>query len=189
MELSRSRILLVTLLVEGSLIALYVSWLFWRGYQFPGLPTSTDILNGLIFCLPLLIFNLTLFGPLSNALEILKPCRQFKADIILPLARKLDFPSAVLISSLAGLGEELFFRGILQTEFGLIVASLSFALLHFGTAICSYIFIGSLYLLFGFYFGLMFETTGSLWAVIFTHALYDLIVILYLKHFDSSKEN
>ncbi|MCB0358640.1 MAG: CPBP family intramembrane metalloprotease [Bdellovibrionales bacterium] len=182
MRLERKTVLLVSAIVEGALILAYVVWARLRPAPPLGIPGSEDVLLALQFCLPLLVFNFAFFGPLANRLSFLQGCRAFRDSIVRPLADALDPGSAFIVAALAGIGEELFFRGIFQTEFGLLVASLLFALLHFGPAIRSYLFIGSMYLLFGFYFGLMYDLTGSLWVPIISHATYDFVVLVVLRY-------
>lgn len=95
-------------------------------------------------------------------------------------------PGAVLlISILAGVGEELLVRGVLQgwlterwsAEWAIVVAAVVFGLAHS---------ISRLYFVFatviGLYLGILYHLTGNLLVVIVTHALYDWIVIhLYLR--------
>ncbi|MGM0672085.1 MAG: CPBP family intramembrane glutamic endopeptidase [Pseudomonadota bacterium] len=96
------------------------------------------------------------------------------------------WPGAVLlISVLAGVGEELLVRGVLQgwlterwsPEWAIVVAAVVFGVAHS---------ISRLYFLFatviGLYLGVLYHLTGNLLVVIVTHALYDWIVIhLYLR--------
>ncbi len=95
-------------------------------------------------------------------------------------------PGAVLlISLLAGVGEELLVRGVLQgwlserwsPAWAILIAAVVFGLAHS---------ISRLYFVFatliGLYLGVLYHLTGNLLVVIVTHALYDWIVIhLYLR--------
>ncbi|WP_019626733.1 CPBP family intramembrane glutamic endopeptidase [Thioalkalivibrio sp. ALJT] len=95
-------------------------------------------------------------------------------------------PGAVLLLSiLAGVGEELLVRGVLQgwleTRWGpvsaILVAALVFGLAHGISRF--YFFFATLV---GLYLGVLYHITGNLLVVIVTHALYDWIVIhLYLR--------
>jgi len=90
----------------------------------------------------------------------------------------------VLVAALAGLGEELFFRGLLQLGFSsithvwlaVLLTSLIFGLAHAITPTYFFLaFIISLYL------GFLFVLTGNLLVPIAIHALYDLFVFLFIR--------
>jgi len=89
----------------------------------------------------------------------------------------------VLISLLAGFGEELLFRGVLQGWLtglagpwvGVMVAALVFGLLH---CLSWTYFVFAV--IFGLYLGVIYELTGNLLIVCLIHALYDWAAIHYL---------
>ncbi|MDF2946979.1 MAG: protease [Bacillales bacterium] len=83
-----------------------------------------------------------------------------------------------LIAAIVSVSEELLFRGILQTTFGLIWSSSIFALIHFR-------YLNKPILLFfvvliSFVFGWIFEFTDSLWTTIIAHFLVDFILGMIL---------
>lgn len=93
--------------------------------------------------------------------------------------------AVVLVSLLAGLGEELLFRGVIQAGLAdlwsplaaLILASLLFGLAH--AISLSYLLLASMM---GLYLGLLYHWTGNLLVPIIVHALYDWIAIhFYLR--------
>ena len=88
-----------------------------------------------------------------------------------------------LVATFAGLGEELFFRGLLQLGLSIFVdvwlaillTSLIFGLAHAVTFLyCILAFLVSLYL------GLLFIHTDNLVVPIAVHALYDFFVFMYI---------
>jgi membrane protease YdiL (CAAX protease family) len=89
----------------------------------------------------------------------------------------------IFISVFAGIGEELFFRGILQRIFirmtsspwlGIILTAAIFSAFHFQ-------FYGFFpRLLLGILLGVIYWYSGSLWPAILAHFLYDALVIVYL---------
>ena len=88
-----------------------------------------------------------------------------------------------LVAALAGIGEELFFRGLLQlglTTFvdvwlAILLVSLVFGLAHAVSFLyCILAFIVSLYL------GFLFVHTNNLVVPIAVHALYDFFVFMYV---------
>lgn len=100
-----------------------------------------------------------------------------------------SWPIILCLSAMAGISEELFFRGAIQyalTEnfsplFGLGVASLLFGLGH---AISWYYFLLTLFI--GFILGGVFLLTGALLPVIIAHILYDVWAFRRLKRLIAS---
>ena len=186
MHYSRNRILLISLLLEGLLCGFYLTWLYFQpqgiliGWHL--LPGVSELAFGALATLPLFALNYLLFGPLSHTVPSLVTCFEFKDRIVKPLADELDIYSAFAVALCAGIGEELFFRGLLQEQFGLFVASVAFSLLHFGPAAARYKFIALLYVLIGVYFGVLYERTGRLWEPITAHVIYDYIALLYMRY-------
>jgi hypothetical protein len=82
----------------------------------------------------------------------------------------------VALSCLAGLSEEVFFRGILQPEIGLALASLVFGLLH--AISLPYVVWATLM---GGYLGCLLQLTQHLWVPIITHTLVDLVGLWYIR--------
>ena len=107
-------------------------------------------------------------------------------ELFLQYMATLKLWQLTLIAALAGIGEELFFRGLLQLGlyyfFGdvwiaILISSLLFGLAH---AITPTYFVLSFVV--SIYFGWIFVHTGNLLVPIAIHALYDLFVFLYLRH-------
>jgi membrane protease YdiL (CAAX protease family) len=106
---------------------------------------------------------------------------------LVPLLRDCRATELALIALLAGLGEEMLFRGVLQesvagwiggqagTWIGLAVVSLLFGLLHALTA--SYAVLAGLI---GLYLGWLWIATGNLLVPIAAHAAYDFLAMVYL---------
>lgn len=78
----------------------------------------------------------------------------------------------MLVSLFSGVGEEAFFRGAVQQEFGLVVAAIAFGALHVGPD-RRYLLWTVWALLAGFLFGWLFWVTGGLLAPILAHALHN----------------
>lgn len=91
--------------------------------------------------------------------------------------------AVVVVSALAGLGEELLFRGVIQAGAsasfggwsGLLVASVLFGLMH---ALSRAYFV--LATLMGLYLGALYQVTDNLLLPAIVHGLYDAIAIGYL---------
>jgi uncharacterized protein len=86
-----------------------------------------------------------------------------------------------ILAALAGVSEELLFRGVIQTglarvmpaALALLVASISFGLAHFATV--TYAVLAGIM---GLYLGALLQLQGSLVAPMITHALYDFAALI-----------
>ena len=101
-------------------------------------------------------------------------------DFLLPLFSSAPRGSVVVVSALAGVGEELLFRGVIQDGltgvfgplFAVILASVLFGVAH--AVSVAYFIIATLM---GGYLGWLYLQTGNLLVPIVVHALYDWIAI------------
>jgi membrane protease YdiL (CAAX protease family) len=89
-----------------------------------------------------------------------------------------------VISLLAGIGEELMFRGLVQDLIasawgpwaGLLLASLLFGLAH--PISVTYAIVAAMM---GLYLGCLYVSSGNLLVPIITHALYDFLALVWLN--------
>jgi membrane protease YdiL (CAAX protease family) len=142
-----------------------------------GQPPATQIIFGLLSGITIasivlfLLLKASFFSHLRTFIrEVLAQVRPTTLDML-------------LIATLAGFGEELFFRATLQPALGLWLTSLIFALGHTGIsfkpaklAFAAFVFtmgllLGAIYLRYG------------LIAAIVLHAVYDLVFLLAVKRF------
>jgi membrane protease YdiL (CAAX protease family) len=109
--------------------------------------------------------------------------RQFVDQVVQPLFRDCTLADLALIALLAGLGEELLFRGLLQEALAgwlgpwpaLAAVSLLFGLMHPMTAAYAV-----LAFLAGAYLGWVYLASGNLLVPILAHALYDFTALVYI---------
>ena len=117
------------------------------------------------------------------------------ADVVDRLLRPLFSKTSILhlavISALAGIGEELMFRGLIQEGLarwigepmgvwiGLVVASVLFGMLHPMNS--AYILLATAM---GFFLGGLWIATENLLVPITTHAVYDFLAILWIAKVD-----
>ncbi|MBS3060325.1 MAG: CPBP family intramembrane metalloprotease [DPANN group archaeon] len=80
----------------------------------------------------------------------------------------------LILAMAAGFVEEIFFRGYLQRQTNIIFASFMFALAHLGFGSISEV-IGVFVL--GIILGIEYKKSGSLFAPVLSHYLYDFIVL------------
>ena len=88
--------------------------------------------------------------------------------------------SLVLVSIFSGVGEEAFFRGALQQEFGLVGASLLFGVAHIGPD-RRYLVWTAWAVLAGFVFGFLYDVSGGLLAPILAHTAHNSATLLLWK--------
>jgi membrane protease YdiL (CAAX protease family) len=92
-------------------------------------------------------------------------------------ARRRDL---VLVAVFSGVGEEVFFRGALQPELGLVATSLLFGALHVGPdrryLVWTFWALGA-----GFLFGFLYVWTGGILAPATAHVLHNAVTLLLWK--------
>ena len=138
--MSRRKLVLFAVLFEGGLagVALGLGWLcnqppwphlHWDATDFSlGVAATVPMLAGFFLCLR------AAFRPLVRIKNLLY-------EIVGPLFRECSTAELALISILAGLGEEMLFRGVLQGLFtrwltiwgGIVAVNILFGLLHMVT--------------------------------------------------------
>ncbi len=175
-------IVLLVAISEMVLAAIFFVWQWYHGLAlFPVMPSSVHLLEGAVHAGVLFAVNIFVLSVIVRRSREDSSFRHFIDCVVHPLAAELSLLAALVVSVFAGIGEELFFRGVLQSELGLLVASVLFAVLHFGTALKRYPVVVCFYFLIGLYIGVVFEENGSLWTVILMHALYDFLALVYLR--------
>ena len=88
--------------------------------------------------------------------------------------------SLILVSVFSGVGEEAFFRGAVQQEFGLVVASVLFGLAHIGPD-RRYLVWTAWAVFAGFIFGVIYDLSGGLLAPVFAHTAHNATTLLLWK--------
>ena len=188
-----SRTLVVASVVEGGLgvVALAIGWLcgHWpaigMGWSSPEVSEQVQFIGlGVAATLPPLIALALIdrfpFAPLDRVRQIAE------------IAVRQMFPSPrlwqlALVAAVAGLGEELLFRGLVQAGLArliggpaglwiaLLAASLLFGVFHWLSTTYALLAAAA-----GLYFGWLLIATGSLWPPVVAHALYDFAALWYL---------
>jgi membrane protease YdiL (CAAX protease family) len=138
------------------------------------------ILLGLLASLPLLAgLRWTLrthSKPIQRLIHVVQ-------DQLGPLVAARSLAELALVAGLAGLAEEVLFRGVMQGELarrlpGLValgLTSVAFGLAHFLTV--SYALLAALA---GLYLGALYWAQGNLLIPVVAHALYDLVALAQL---------
>ena len=172
------QLVLLAMAGEGALAVVAVVWGEVRGIRFGLGSVAEGLWVGVAAAIVLALANWYL---LCRAPEVagIGAIRRLYEENLKPAFGGLQVLDLVAISIAAGIGEELLFRGVLQSEVGLVLASLVFGLLHTG---------GSGTLAFGCWVAVMGGVLGGLaiWtngllAPIVAHAAYDAAALAYIR--------
>ncbi|MGC8639075.1 MAG: CPBP family intramembrane glutamic endopeptidase [Isosphaeraceae bacterium] len=178
----RDVIIMFAVFFEGGLAPLSLLLGWWWGHnplqQFSW--NAGDALKGVIAALPMIgLFLVVLRWPIGP----LRKIKSFCEDEFVPLLAGSSWSDMALIAISAGVGEEMLFRGAIQTSlgawlgdlWGLSLAGLLFGMLHPISIPYIVVTFGV-----GLFLGGEYVYTGNLLAVIVTHALYDFALMGYL---------
>lgn len=152
------------------------------GRLFPW-PLSLDPRDGLLGLVaavpPAVLVGALWLPPLAHIGAV----RRMREGILDRLAPILATPLAATswtgmtgIAVCAGVGEELFFRGLLQSTMGILPSALVFGLFHVLT-LSYFLFATAM----GLYFSLLLVWSGNLLPVIVAHAAYDVFALYLLR--------
>lgn len=156
---------------------LAVAAALWNGLRGRDFPVGDSVVFGLLLGL------LAAAGTVSLGLAAYRliPVMRKMADELAPmLVDRMGVSDLVLISMFSGLSEEMFFRGAVQPEFGLVVAALAFGLVHIGPD-RRYLIWTVWAILAGFLFGFLYRFSGGLLAPVVAHSLHNAATFLIWK--------
>jgi len=121
---------------------------------------------------------LVLVGLTRLAVRVTEAGRRL-ARALSDLLGPLCVPEALALALLSGIGEELFFRGMLQQQIGYVGASVVFGLVHIGPGREFAPWTGFAVIA-GFLFGGLVLLTGSLLAAVVAHAATNAINLVWI---------
>jgi uncharacterized protein len=165
-----------------ALLSLVLGWVFGHPPLKHFVWSLEDALTGVVATVPLVLMFLAMMrwpvGPLARV-------KKFCEYEVVPLLNNSSWSEIGLISVSVGVGEEMLFRGVIQTSissslglpWGLVLASLLFGLLH--PVSLTYMIIASVLSL---YLGSVLILGGNLLTVMIVHVLYDFAALGYLLH-------
>ena len=159
-------------LFYGSLTVAAALWSGLRGFdlRFFGHSVISSTLLGALTAVATVSLGLL-------AYRFLPTLREIAEELAPRLVDGADRGSLVLVSIFSGVGEETFFRGAVQQEFGLVIASLVFGLVHVGPD-RRYLVWTTWAVLAGFLFGALYEVTGGLLAPVLAHSAHNAATLL-----------
>jgi uncharacterized protein len=176
----------MAVIVEGglALVALVLAWLFSVPLRVQLPSTTSDLvsatLRGLLVTLPMLV---AFFWLVHSSRATLRQLREQVEWLIGEMFPDATIGQFAMVAVLAGVGEELLFRGVVQWVVsawttpivGLVIASLLFGLLH---ALSKLYFV--LATAIGFLFGWLVYEYNDLVAPMVAHSVYDFVALVYL---------
>lgn len=186
MAMTSKNFALTAVMFEGglALVAIGLGWLLGQPplqtFRFEARPAALAVAATLP---PLAMFWVCLKAPLPALQTIVR----ILDETLVPMFRDCGLVQLAIVSALAGLGEEMLFRGVIQAAIagqiggsygvwiGLAAAAVLFGMLHAITP--TYALLAGLI---GLYLGWLWLLCGNLLAPITTHALYDFVVLAYL---------
>jgi membrane protease YdiL (CAAX protease family) len=192
----RRNITAIAFAFEGGLGILALTFGLWLDHwPLPGVELTaeawpaqqTAVLWGIAATVPMLLGmwlgDRFAFGPL---LEVKRDVER----LVVPMFANCSILDLALISLAAGFGEEMLFRGLLQSGLAewlrpplgpwvaVLAASFAFGLVHMVST--AYAVLATLI---GVYLGVLLLCSGNLLTPVVAHGLYDFIALLYLVRF------
>ena len=173
-----TRLLVVALAGEGLLTGLALVWIRLRGLAVGAGAPMTGLGMGLGVAALLALVNFVVLR-VAPPIQPVRAIRRLYRETLRPLFATASSLEIVCISLAAGVGEELLFRGAVQAEFGVIVASVLFGVAHIGGR--SSVAFGLWVIVMGFGLGGLAHAAGGLLAPMEAHAAYDAVAISYIR--------
>lgn len=93
--------------------------------------------------------------------------------------RNRSIPHIFFLCLIISFTEELLFRGVIQTHFGIWTASLLFAVLHF--RYLTKVLLFSMVMLISVLLGFVYESTDNLFVTVFAHFIIDLVFAIQIR--------
>ena len=171
-------LLVVALAGEGLLTGVALAWIRLRALPVEVGDPVAGLGLGVGAAVPLALINYAVLR-LAPPIQPVRAIRRLYRETLRPLFATVRPLEIVGISLAAGVGEELLFRGAVQAEFGLVVASALFGLAHIGGR--SSVVFGLWVAVMGFGLGGLAHAAGGLLAPIVAHAAYDAVAISFIR--------
>ena len=176
---SDGQLVQLELIVAAGLILVAMVWDISRRLGVWASLTTISLLDlalGLVAAIPPLLTVLLLELELDDYVPGLRGLRHNIHRVLMPLIGRIRWPEALLLSALAGMSEEIFFRGVLQREVGIVLASVIFGLCH--ALSLAYVVWA---IVVGCYLGWLAQWEGHFWVPIIAHTVVDLVGLWYIS--------
>jgi membrane protease YdiL (CAAX protease family) len=166
------------LLASTILLGLAAAWSALRGIELSAAvqPAFGATLIGIACGLGLASTIPLVTAPWARRVLVLRGLKRAWDWLETGLGHGLRLHEVLVLSFCSAVSEEIFFRGVVQQEVGIVAASALFGCLHpLGTAYIVWAATA------GAGLGVLFAATGSLLAPIAAHGTYNLVALLYLR--------
>jgi membrane protease YdiL (CAAX protease family) len=149
---------------------------------------ASGVLWGIVGTLPLLLM---LWGMMRLRWGPIEELRTLVREMVAPMFEGAGWLQIAVVAALAGIGEELLFRGVIQESIGarfgvavgLASASMLFGLAHPISKAYGYFAAGM-----GLYLGLLAVVAENLLAPIIAHGLYDFVAVIWVLRSHASNK-
>lgn len=183
---SRSQILIMVILMEaGLLLAATVLAHFWKVDLLPLLKLEDPsllligVLFGALMSGSSFLFS-TLASKCRNIFPIVGAFEEFIKQTLIPLFSGVNLLDISLIAISSGFCEEVLFRGVVQTQWGLLIASVIFGLFHYaGNRFIFYVIWAACA---GAALGVAMDYFHSLWVPIVAHMVNNFMSISMVRY-------
>lgn len=157
--------------------ALVVVAAVWNGLRDRSFALGDSVLLSLL--LGLLAAVVTVAAGLA-VYRLVPLMRRIAGELAPLVVDRMSGADLVLLSIFSGVGEEVFFRGAVQPEFGLTIAALAFGLVHIGPD-RRYLVWTAWAVLAGFLLGFLYRFSGGLLAPVIAHTVHNAAMFLIWK--------
>jgi membrane protease YdiL (CAAX protease family) len=172
-----ARLLPLAVLGEGALMLLGGLWIYLARLPAPLGDPGVAVAAGVGTALGLSVSQWWLQHHAPNVPPVAR-LRQLTRTLLVPMFAPLSLAELAAISALAGIGEEIFFRGAMQPALGWPVATLAFGLCHVSRRSWA---LGVWALAAGAGLAALAIVTGGVLAPIVAHAVYDFVALIWVQ--------
>jgi len=180
----RQAVLSMTIMAEVFVLAIASAWIFFAQIDLRSLLVFKvqALTMGVLAAAAVTLANLAILflaNKYGSQIYFFKSMKDLINKEMLPLIGQLNFFDSVMVALVSALCEEVFFRGVLQNQCGIVPSACAFGLAHLPRI---YYFP---YALWATYVGLLMSflviNTGSLYAPMIAHALINFASICVLR--------
>lgn len=186
-KFSRGQLLAIIVVMEALLLLVATVWCWIAKIDLlPILSLSNPgiLLVGIGVGLAMAVFSLTLsvLGKrFRDKLPFFASFEEFIQETLAPIFSEVNPLDILLIAVASGFCEEVFFRGVLQSQFGLVIASIVFGLFHV-TGQKKHMFYVIWAALAGAMLGGLLMIFNSLWVPIIAHVINNWLSITMIRY-------
>ena len=174
-----ARLLPLAVVGEGALAIAGGLWLYLGAHPVGLGATWTALAAGVALAALLALVQWWLQAH-APPLEPVQALRDLQRTVFEPLFGPLSLAEIAAISALAGVGEEILFRGAMQAAFGWPLAAIAFGVAHLGLSARGWV-LGLWAALAGAVLAALAIATGGLVAPIVAHAGYDFAAFVWIR--------